>query len=324
MWGDIMIKGMEYVYAVYKEKSFSKAAEKLHISQPALSATVIKIEQKIGLPIFDRRVKPVSLTSFGVEYIQSIKKIYEIENHLENVVQEVNGFQRGSLSIGGSGLSIPYFVPEMICAFKQAYPNIELHLFETSTLQSKQLLDEGQADFIITNRPLNGKEYQQELLYHEHLIVAVPKEFPINKKLKDKQLNKGDMKQGVSHLLQEKGVSIAQFKEVPFIVLYQDNYLRFCTDMLFEEQKVVPNIVLEVEQTAIAYNFAQYGLGATIFSDTRMAGIKGNDKTVFYALVSPYATRDAYLYYKNNSLLTMAMRKFIELTRAQVKKKLGA
>ena len=57
-----MFQGMEYIYTVYKEKSFSKAAKKLFISQPSLSATVKRIEKKIGAPVFDRSTKPVSYT----------------------------------------------------------------------------------------------------------------------------------------------------------------------------------------------------------------------------------------------------------------------
>ena len=67
-----MFQGMEYVYEVYKEKSFSKAARKMFISQPSLSANVKRVEQKLGYPIFDRSTKPLELTEFGKNYIRSI------------------------------------------------------------------------------------------------------------------------------------------------------------------------------------------------------------------------------------------------------------
>ena len=71
-----MFQGMEYIYTVYKEKSFSKAAKKLFISQPSLSATVKRIEKKIGAPIFDRSTKPLTLTECGEKYIQYICLLY--------------------------------------------------------------------------------------------------------------------------------------------------------------------------------------------------------------------------------------------------------
>ena len=77
-----MFQGMQYVYEVYKERSFSKAAQNLYISQPSLSATVKKIETRIGAPIFDRSTSPVRLTECGQEYIKCIEKILDIQKQI--------------------------------------------------------------------------------------------------------------------------------------------------------------------------------------------------------------------------------------------------
>ena len=78
-----MLKNMAYVYAVYLNKSFSKAAEELYISQPALSATIKKVEEKIGLPIFDRSSNPIQLTPAGEYYIESIENIMNMEKEMK-------------------------------------------------------------------------------------------------------------------------------------------------------------------------------------------------------------------------------------------------
>ena len=75
LWGGCMFKKMDYVYAVYKEKSFTKAAEKLFISQPCLSAAIKKIEDEIGVPLFERRYSSVRPTKIGLEYIAAIEQI---------------------------------------------------------------------------------------------------------------------------------------------------------------------------------------------------------------------------------------------------------
>ena len=74
-----MFNYKDYVYEVYKEKSISKAASNLYISQPSLSARIIKIEEEIGMPIFDRSTSPLRLTEFGHIYIQDKEEVYEIE-----------------------------------------------------------------------------------------------------------------------------------------------------------------------------------------------------------------------------------------------------
>ena len=82
-----MFQGMEYVYEVYKEKSFSKAAANLFISQPSLSANVKRIEKRIGYPIFDRSTKPLQLTECGEKYIQAVA---EIEANIERLKTEAD------------------------------------------------------------------------------------------------------------------------------------------------------------------------------------------------------------------------------------------
>ena len=77
-----MLKNMEYVYAVYLNQSFSKAAEELYISQPALSATIKKVEEEIGLPIFDRSSNPIQLTNAGEYYIECIENIMKMEKEM--------------------------------------------------------------------------------------------------------------------------------------------------------------------------------------------------------------------------------------------------
>ena len=79
----------EYIYAVYQEKSFSKAAKKLYVSQPWLSATVKKAEQELGLPLFDRSTNPISLTKAGRYYIERIEQIMAIETEMEGRFKEL-------------------------------------------------------------------------------------------------------------------------------------------------------------------------------------------------------------------------------------------
>ena len=93
----------------------------------------------------------------------------------------------------------------------------------------------------------------------------------------------------------DKCVYPVEFADVPLILLHKDNYLRLCTDMLFDEEQVVPNIVLEAEQSAISYNFAKYGLGATILSNTLIEDINNDSSLVFYKIGGKYAWRDKYI-----------------------------
>lgn len=99
-----MFQGMEYIYTVYQEKSFSKAARKLFISQPSLSATVKRVEEHIGYPIFDRSTKPLTLTEFGKRYISSVEQIISVEHEFSSFMNDWGGLKTGKLVLGGSSL----------------------------------------------------------------------------------------------------------------------------------------------------------------------------------------------------------------------------
>ena len=141
----------DYIYCVYQEKSFTKAAEKLHISQPSLSALVRKEEESIGQPIFNRKTTPISLTLFGSEYIKSIETVYDLEERLKSMSSDLNMLQTGALAISASNHRIPHFVPQTLVQYKQCYPNVHLSVIEASTIKAKHMLDTGAIDLIITS-----------------------------------------------------------------------------------------------------------------------------------------------------------------------------
>ena len=86
-----MLNEMKYVYAVYQEKSFSKAAKKLYISQPALSNRVRKAEREVGAAIFDRSTIPLTITKEGAHYIESVEEILFIQRNLKSYFEDLRG-----------------------------------------------------------------------------------------------------------------------------------------------------------------------------------------------------------------------------------------
>ena len=100
-----MLKKMRYVYTVYEEKSFSKAAERLFVSQPSLSAMVKKVESDYGITIFDRTTTPVSLTPEGEYYIHTAKRVLKLETDMRQHFRECAIGLTGSVTLGGSRCS---------------------------------------------------------------------------------------------------------------------------------------------------------------------------------------------------------------------------
>ena len=147
-----MFQGMHYIYEVYKEMNFSRAARNLFISQPSLSAAVKKAEAQIGFPVFDRSSNPIQLTDLGREYIRSIETIMEVENSFQNYVNDMRELKSGSISIGGTNLFASYVLPPVLSRFTELYPQIHVHLTEATTSELTKRLFSGSLDLLIDRK----------------------------------------------------------------------------------------------------------------------------------------------------------------------------
>ena len=145
------------------------------------------------------------------------------------------------------------------------------------------------------------------------VVLAVPAAFPINEVHQAQQLAPRELGEGIALVPPERCVLLDDFAHIPYIVLHEGNYLRLCTNVMFQERRIQPNILLEVEKSSVAYNFAHFGLGATIISNMLVACYPPGDGLVYYKIRSDHAARDAFLCYRRGRYVTTAMRKIIEL-----------
>ena len=309
-----MFHYMEYIYCVYLESSFSKAAERLHISQPSLSAAVKKAEMEIGMPIFNRKTNPISLTEFGVEYIHGIEQIREMQERLQGIADEIRAVQRGRLAVGASNLCSKSFISRTIAQYKKEYPLVELQLFDTSTSQSLEMLGSGKVDIVFTNRPVDTQKYRRIPCYAENLVVAVPENIQLSAELRAKRLSERELCGEILSVPEDRCVTLKEFADVPFILLEPNNYLRFCTDSLFQESGVEPRIVLETGQSSTSLNFAGLGVGATICSNwlVTSGGADGYDLACF-KIAGELARRNVYICYRRGEALTYAAEAFVRI-----------
>ena len=124
-----MFKNKEYILTVFKEGSFTKAAEKLFVSQPSLSASVKRIEDKIGAPVFDRSSTPITLTEIGQEYVQYAQEIENKEKDFTRYVSDHTNLLKGKIRIGGSSFFSSFMLPKMISKFNKKHPNFGCFYF---------------------------------------------------------------------------------------------------------------------------------------------------------------------------------------------------
>ena len=308
----------KYVYEVYKERSFTKAAQNLYISQPSLSARIKKIEEIIGEPLFDRSTTPLQLTEAGKVYIEAAEEITQIEQRVENYINDLAGLKTGNLAVGASTLFAAYVVPSLITQFNQKFPDVHIQLIEGNTAELEEMLGSNALDFVIDNYHYDSILYNKELYCEENILLAVPKHFAVNEELGMYQLSYKNIKNKNYLSRKYPAVPLGRFADLPFIMLTQGNDTRTRGDRLCRNVGFKPNIVLEFNQQSTAYMASSTQLGATFISDILVSQLPTFENLVYYKLDGEEAKRKVFFYYKTHQYKTRVMEEFIRMMHEQI------
>ena len=309
-----MFQGMHYVYEVYREMSFSKAAKNLFISQPSLSAAVKKAEAQIGFPVFDRSTNPIRLTELGEEYIRSVENIMDVEKRFSNYVEDLRGLKSGAIAIGGTNLFVSYVLPPLLSRFTEQYPFIHVNLVEATTAQLEERLFAGFLDLLIDNQSVDASIYEKTFFCEEHLLLAVPSHFPSNERLKGYALSLSDVKNGRHLEASVPPVPLEAFREDAFLLLKSGNDTKARAEKLCRDcGHFAPRIKLEPEQQITAYNLSRYGMGISFNGDILIRHMPDDHRLIYYKLPYPDAVRNVNFYYKRNRYMTRVVSEFLKL-----------
>ncbi|XCP86928.1 LysR family transcriptional regulator [Roseburia hominis] len=308
-----MFANMRYVYEVYKAGSFSKAAKSLYISQPALSATIKKVEKKVGMQLFERSTSPIQLTECGRRYIKTAEKIMDLEEDFACYVGNLNELRTGHLAVGGTYLFSAFILPTAIQKFQETFPNVKLSLFEGSTPTLEQKLFSGELDLLVDNYPMNEEIYEKRYFMKEHLLLAVPVSFKSNQAARAWSLTAEDVKNNVPSRPEIHGVPLKLFAEEPFVVLRSHNDTRERVDAICKRAGVSLKVALKLNQLLTVYHLTERGMGISFVSDTVVKCMPPNPEVVYYKIDDPAAERNVYFYYRKNKYFTRSMAEFMKL-----------
>lgn len=307
-----MFKNKEYVLAVYREGGFTRAAEKLFVSQPSLSATVKRIEERIGAPIFDRSNNPVGLTDVGREYVRCAMDIERREADFERYVSDRDGLMAGRVKIGGTSFFSSFVLPGMISDFNEQYSGIVFEITEDSTKKLLSKLSGGELDMVIDNALVTDEDIICEPYITERLVLAVPKRLA-PEGLSEFALSAEDIK--AERHLSYPAIDVGELSYAPFILLHTENDTGKRAEELFRARGIEPNIIFRLDQQVTAYNIALSGMGICFVSDTLVREMgQSSAELVYYNLPEEIAKRSIYFYRKKNHYRSLAAERFVEFS----------
>lgn len=308
-----MFQGMEYVYAVYQERSFSRAAEKLFVSQPSLSACVKRVEQRIGYPIFDRSTKPLGLTECGQHYIWAVEQIMSVEGGFSEFISDFGGLKSGKLILGGSSFFSSWVLPPLIGTFSRAYPMVKTTLVEENTAALERSLQSGSVDFVMDNCKLDDAVFDSYCFQEEHLLLAVPRSFAVNGALKAFQIPAETIKSRAFLTENIPPVPLGAFSAEPFIFMKPENDTAKRAAAICQEGGLRPQVLFELDQQMTAYNVTCSGMGISFIGDMLISRVPANPDVVYYNLSGPDSLRHIYVYWKRGRYFSRAMQEFLRL-----------
>ena len=312
-----MFKKMEYVYAVYKEQSFSRAAEKLYVSQPCLSAAIRKIEEEVGVPLFERRYSSVRPTQIGLEYIEAVEQIMDIQKSFAAKVYDMNHYEYGSLSIGASTYVTSYIIPQIVEQFSQIYPKIYITLTETHSLELDKKIKNEEIDLIIDSFDEENDSLTFTPLFSEKILLAVPAVSKSNEGLEKYRILPKELYRSQLDLHNVEQISIDHFKDEKFILLKSGNNMYKHACEVFRKSNFTPKASYSLNQLITSYAFAASNNGVCFVTDTIFKYHAFHDDMYLYN-VENSGSRTLYVAQKRNRYTTQAMGKFIEMAKRVV------
>lgn len=210
------IQQLEYIVAVDQYRHFAKAAENSFVTQPTLSMMVMKLEEELGLKIFDRSRQPVAPTREGEEVIQRAKYILAEVNRLKEFAKELKGEVSGELRLGVIPTLAPYLLPAFLSSFLQKYPLLRLSIKEMVTDEIISHLKKGELDVGLLATPLHDALLLEHPLFYEEFFAyaSQSENLPEKKYLLPKEINLNHLwllKEG--HCLRNQVFNLCELKK---------------------------------------------------------------------------------------------------------------
>ena len=269
------IAQLKYLLAVAKYLNFTKASIQCHVTQPTLSMQIQKLEDELGVIIFDRNKKPIKITEIGKKIIDQAKTIVNESARINDLVQQEKGYIGGVYKLGIIPTIVPTLLPMFLRSFIKKYPEVQLEIYELPTAQMIEQILEGKIDAGIAATPLEEAQIVEKPLYYEPFVGFIPE----------------------SHRLFQKKILDEQDLDVKDILLldeghcFRDNILNICR-MASNEPK---QFDLNIGNFDALIKLSKEGLGMTLLPYLQTEDLCPGDKKYLRNFKKPEPAREVSL-----------------------------
>jgi LysR family hydrogen peroxide-inducible transcriptional activator len=171
----VTLTELRYIVAVARERHFGRAAESCFVSQPTLSVAVKKLEEELGVILFERGPGEVSITPAGQKIVEQAQRVLEEAARVKELAAAGRDPLAGPLRLGAIYTIGPYLLPKLIPILRRTAPAMQLHIQENFTHRLAEMLKSGEVDVILIALPFSEPGIETRAVYDEPFVVAVPK-----------------------------------------------------------------------------------------------------------------------------------------------------
>lgn len=241
---NITFRQLKVFESAARHLSYTRAAEELHLSQPAISMQIKQLEESVGLPLFEQIGKKMHLTSAGREMYTYSQSIGNLLDEAEIVLEELKGVSRGKLAISVA-TTASHFATRLLAAFSQRYEEVTISLDITNRASLRDQLEANQPDLVIMGQPPEGVEVESEAFMDNPLVMIAPANHPLAK---------------------EKNLPLKRFEDEHFVVRESGSGTRSSIQRFFDEHGVSFHTGIEMSSNEAIKQAVEAGLGLGIVS----------------------------------------------------------
>ncbi len=287
---------LRYFLKVAERQSFTRAAEDLAVSQPALSRSIRKLEEELGQPVFERKTRSLALTEAGTLLASRARQVLAI---LADTRAEIaDDGKSGQLRIGAIPTIAPYFLPRVLRRFATEYPAAKVRVHEQTTDALLRAVTQGEIDVAVLATPVAARYLEIKELYTEELLLVMPPEHP---------------------LAEKPSIRITDVESLPFVLLDEahclsDTIVSFCRQRSFQ-----PVAVERTSQLAMVQELVALGHGISMIP-AMARHCDQSDRRVYRSLAGRKPTRTvavAWNPYRFESRLQRSFRRCLQDDRVK-------
>ncbi|RNB91979.1 LysR family transcriptional regulator [Brevibacillus fluminis] len=288
------IRELQYVMELARLRSFTKAAEALHITQPTLSKMIRNLEAELGLVLFSRIGKKIECTDAGRVVVAHALTILDSFQSLTRELDDLTTFTKGTIRIGLPPMVGASFFPTVMSQFRAKYPGLDIHMVEEGSKKLEAEIESGGLDMAVVQMPVNDELFDSHVLVKENLRLIVHPTHP---------------------LAQRDEVTLAELADESFVFFSKSFTLH---DRIIEECKRVgftPHVLYESSHWDFIQEMVAVNLGVAFLPETICRSLQPN-RVQSVTLVKPAIPWHLAMIWRKNTYLSLAAREWIRFTQS--------